>query len=689
MRVDTSNYDPADTGDDDDEKLKLAAWAELAGRNDGVNERAQQVDLPQMDIGKPAPTEANHWGALVPGNIDLANRPHVKNDDGSTSTVLSMGANIDGKEVLIPMVNDLGYVMNDEQAVNEYKRTGKHMGMYASQAGSDAAGEAIHLDQEAHPPADTLSGRGGPGYDMTPPEPSIADKPRAQMDTADFAAGPQPPAERITAPAAKFDDAPAPPPVSKLSADAPATAKLGEALSQPEHKEHYFFGDSNAASPWAILADLGLNRGRGVGGILALGGEEAAKAPEKQAELDLKKAQAEHLRNESKYGKPVDPTVIALREQALALQKQGLDDRKTAAEARNAANAEKGDPSGKRATALRAFYEAHDVDTKGMDGLGYDDLIKVRPDISKMFTIALAPQTNQIAAQKVGGETAARLDTEHNFAPTTTNDAAVKAAATAVAAQQATEPGKLEHEQNMNPILAERGTNGVGAGLSAEGIARANPGLNISDPALLQQALKTRTVNQKTLEDIKAANRAGEIIDRLHDTAAEYSALPVASKFGGKGAELRRQYDGHAEEYAGVIGKVSGNASQQTHAESLALVPNIHNPYALDGIKGLWSPLEANINGNLGAIGITAAKPRFMREQGAPPAAAQDASPPSAAGDSLPVVPGKPPAMPADATQGSTPKTERRVTKPDGKVVMYPLDDDEVAKLRAKGFKVD
>jgi len=103
-----------------------------------------------------APTADNNYNATEPGNIDLSVRPHVINPDGSISTVRSMGFNDshDGKgpEVLIPTVNDAGYLMTGDEAIREYDRTGKHLGKFASVDDSNAAAEAIHLDQEKNTP---------------------------------------------------------------------------------------------------------------------------------------------------------------------------------------------------------------------------------------------------------------------------------------------------------------------------------------------------------------------------------------------------------------------------------------------------------------------------------------------------------------------------------------------------------
>lgn len=87
-------------------------------------------------------------GLLEKGNIDLNNRPRVKNPDGSISTVLSMSANFDGKEYLIPMVSDEGKILTEEQAIDYFKKTKKHLGVFDSPDSATKYAQQLHREQE-------------------------------------------------------------------------------------------------------------------------------------------------------------------------------------------------------------------------------------------------------------------------------------------------------------------------------------------------------------------------------------------------------------------------------------------------------------------------------------------------------------------------------------------------------------
>lgn len=84
---------------------------------------------------------------IEPGNIDLSTRPQHVNPDGTVSTVLTKSYNFDGREVLLPTIADDGTPLNDQQAIAQYRQTGKHLGVYSNPASADAYGKIIHNQQ--------------------------------------------------------------------------------------------------------------------------------------------------------------------------------------------------------------------------------------------------------------------------------------------------------------------------------------------------------------------------------------------------------------------------------------------------------------------------------------------------------------------------------------------------------------
>lgn len=87
-------------------------------------------------------------GQLEAGNINLGNRPRVRNSDGSISTVRSMSFNEDGVEVLVPTVHPEGRIMSDDEAIARYRQTGEHLGKFDNPDNATSYAKKLHEDQE-------------------------------------------------------------------------------------------------------------------------------------------------------------------------------------------------------------------------------------------------------------------------------------------------------------------------------------------------------------------------------------------------------------------------------------------------------------------------------------------------------------------------------------------------------------
>lgn len=84
------------------------------------------------------------------GNIDLHKRPVVKNADGSISTVRSMSFNDGSNEILIPTVAPDGKILNENDAIGNYYKTGQYLGKFNSVGDANKYAQRLHKEQERY-----------------------------------------------------------------------------------------------------------------------------------------------------------------------------------------------------------------------------------------------------------------------------------------------------------------------------------------------------------------------------------------------------------------------------------------------------------------------------------------------------------------------------------------------------------
>ena len=115
-----------------------------------ANKPATPAVAPATTTAKDTSTDfsgAKSADLIREGNIDLTKRPVVKNKDGSISTVRSMSFEEDGMQILIPtVVGDK--VVSDKAAIDHYRKTGEHLGMFSSVKAANAYAKKLHEEQD-------------------------------------------------------------------------------------------------------------------------------------------------------------------------------------------------------------------------------------------------------------------------------------------------------------------------------------------------------------------------------------------------------------------------------------------------------------------------------------------------------------------------------------------------------------
>jgi hypothetical protein len=119
-----------------------ALKTELANTKDPQNRNILQTELDKI-LGK----RRNFGrGQVEDGNINLSNRPVLRNADGTVSTIESITVGFNGVQVLIPTIID-GKRVSEKQAIEHYRKTGEHLGKFGSVKAAETFAKKLSKEQ--------------------------------------------------------------------------------------------------------------------------------------------------------------------------------------------------------------------------------------------------------------------------------------------------------------------------------------------------------------------------------------------------------------------------------------------------------------------------------------------------------------------------------------------------------------
>ena len=130
---------------------------ELHGMNSSIFINGYIPKSNIMQIYTPNPKLNNvqaNVGMIEAGNIDLYSRPLVRTEDGAIATVKSMSFQPEegkyaGKQVLIPTVEN-GKEMTLDEAIDNFYKTGKHLGVFENPDNATEYAIMLHNDQDSY-----------------------------------------------------------------------------------------------------------------------------------------------------------------------------------------------------------------------------------------------------------------------------------------------------------------------------------------------------------------------------------------------------------------------------------------------------------------------------------------------------------------------------------------------------------